>query len=473
MAKIFISFFNGITDFNNQNAMPCFYESFLSEFQKNGNDIFYYENKLWGKDFSQAPKNFINKIKKFNPDLIILFNNCCFDLSKYFDCPIIIWEVDSPIYFSNKKKISENPNRYIFVTAQTSSQKIIQNIFGADKKNICYLPFATSIMAENIPQTNNICFIGTKFASNNIVSGFMEKIPNTLEIEKYKEIYNFIEKNPFSKEIDVINKFNINSRKIKNNLSVREIVENISAKKRIQILSEISDLGLNIYGTKSWIHNLEYNPELILSYKDKLTYSIKHNQDIYNSSKIGININHVQAKTGFSWRVCDIMASNACLVTEPKEDLKILFPNIKIPTYTNKREAYDICKKILKEDNLRNEIVLSCQEIINKKYRFNNTIKDLEQILNINLFSKKNSIIIKLILEEENIISKKNINSNNEIKKIDNKTKNIFRIKTRSILMFYSTLMLINQIPIINKILIDRDTLLDKIKKTIESEKNN
>lgn len=465
MARILISFFNGITDFDNPNAMPCFYESFLSEFQKNGNDVLYYENKLWGKDFPQAPKSFVNKIKKFNPDLIILFNNCCFDLSKHFDCPILIWEVDSPIYFSNKKKISENPNRYIFITAQTASQKIIENVFGVNQKNIHHFPFATSIIAENIPQTNNICFIGTKFASNNAVSNFMSNTPNTLVIEKYKEIYNFIEKNPFSTETEIIDKFNIKSKKIKNGFSVREIVENISAKKRIQILSEISDLGLSIYGTRSWIDNLEYNPEIILSYKDKLVYSIKHNQNIYNSSKIGININHVQAKTGFSWRVCDIMASNACLVTEPKEDLKKLFPNIKIPTYTNKYEAYDVCKKILKEDNMRNEIVLSCQEIINKNYRFTNTIKNLEQVFCLSLIGKQKGNITKLSIEKRTILDKNAA--------IRNSKKSWLRLKTRSKLVAYSTLMSVNQIPFVNKLLIDRDTLFDKIKKTIEDDKYN
>jgi len=293
----------------------------------------------------------------------------------------------------------------------------------------------------------------------------MSNTPNTLVIEKYKEIYNFIEKNPFSTETEIIDKFNIKSKKIKNGFSVREIVENISAKKRIQILSEISDLGLSIYGTRSWIDNLEYNPEIILSYKDKLVYSIKHNQNIYNSSKIGININHVQAKTGFSWRVCDIMASNACLVTEPKEDLKKLFPNIKIPTYTNKYEAYDVCKKILKEDNMRNEIVLSCQEIINKNYRFTNTIKNLEQVFCLSLIGKQKGNITKLSIEKRTILDKNAA--------IRNSKKSWLRLKTRSKLVAYSTLMSVNQIPFVNKLLIDRDTLFDKIKKTIEDDKYN
>lgn len=468
MAKIFFSFFNGITDFNNPNAMPCFYESFLAEFKKTGNDILYYENKLWGQDFPQIPKKFIKKITDFNPDLIILFNNCCYDLSKYFKCPILIWEVDSPIYFSNKTIIKKNSNRYKFITAQTASQETIRDIFRVNQKNIFYLPFATSIIAENIPQTNNICFIGTKFISNNIPSNFMATNPKDYEIEKFKKILNYIEKDPFLTENKIINKFNIKSKKIINNLSVKKIVENVSAKKRVQVLSEISDLGLSIYGTKSWINNLEYQPEIILNYKNKSIYSIKHNQDIYNSSKIGININHVQAKTGFSWRVCDIMASNACLVTEPKKDLGLLFPNIPIPNYNNKHEAYEVCKKLLKENNLRKDIVLSCQEIIDKKYRFKHRLQDLEQITGIKLFSKNKGKIEKLEFTEKN-----NIFSTIQKNVIGDSKNNInIRLETRSKLIRYSSLMIANQIPFINKLLMDRTTILKNIQKTIKNEEN-
>jgi len=462
MSRIFVSFFNAIIDPNNKDAMPCFYDAFLNSLKNSGNDVLYYSNIFFNKNINKTPKDFLDKINIFNPDLIILFNNACFDISDEFDCPILIWEVDSYFYFSNIDKIKLNPNRYKYIVPQNISIEKIRDFFGVNSKNIYLLPPSSSVIAQKIKQKSNITFIGTKFGTNNIVSKFINSEPDENEIAQYKKILKYIEDYPFSTDKYILKNFKVNSDKIKKYLSIKNIVEDISAKNRIQTLSAVADLGLSIYGTESWKNNLEYNPELYLSYKNKLVYSLKHNQDIYNSSKIGININHVQAQDSFSFRVCDIMASNACLVTQPRKELNRLFPKIKIPTYNNPYEAYIVCKKLLNNTNLREDIVLSCQETIDNHYRFKHRIKDLEGITNIPLFSKNNGSLTKLVYKTnstttENVLFTKKIKTN-------------LRIKIRSKLMLYSILMFINQIPMINKILMSRGVILDKIKETIDNE---
>ena len=111
---------------------------------------------------------------------------------------------------------------------------------------------------------------------------------------------------------------------------------------------------------------------------NRKVYSIQHNQDIYNRSKIGINVSHLQATSGFPWRVMDIMASNACLVTDKHEDFKRLFGKIPIPTYDSASEAYMVCKELLKDEARRREIVMQCQEVINNNYRFKHLLPKLE-----------------------------------------------------------------------------------------------
>jgi hypothetical protein len=129
MAKIFISFFDGIIDPLNPNAMSCHYESILNEFKKHGNDILYFQHQVWGKDLGKTPKEFLQKVKKFNPELIILFDNRCYcDLYKFFDCPIIIWEADSCLYFANQNEIRNNPNRFHYIVCQTYLIKKIKEI---------------------------------------------------------------------------------------------------------------------------------------------------------------------------------------------------------------------------------------------------------------------------------------------------------------------------------------------------------
>lgn len=389
MAKVFMGFYNGVAIENDPSAMPCFYESFINELKKIGNEVLYCFHSDFSYPFNEpASPEFIQDLKNFNPDLIILFNNKFYDLSKDFDCPIVIYEVDSFLYYSNKQNLKNNPDRYKFIVPQSSSVKILNEELGIQKKNICYVPFFTSIMPENLSQSTNISFIGSKFdvfRRDTLYTRFMSTSPSETEIAQFKRVEECIKSDPFTTKEKIIKNLSLTSNKVINNIFIDHFLMMISNVKRIQTLSQIVDLGLDLYGSSNWITDLIYETDLVLSYKNKRVYSIKHNQDIYNGSKICININHIQAVTGFSWRVCDIMASNGCLVSEYKSDFDRLFPNVPIPTFTNRYEARELCVKLLSNDNMRKDIVSQCQEVINKKYRFNHFIKSIEAFLGINL----------------------------------------------------------------------------------------
>jgi len=88
--------------------------------------------------------------------------------------------------------------------------------------------------------------------------------------------------------------------------------------------------------------------ELVFAFDYTPVTSIKLTEKLLNSSKIGINLYHAQAVTGFSWRVADIMASNSCLISPNKQDLQKLNPYMKIPTFETPEEAREICKKTSK-----------------------------------------------------------------------------------------------------------------------------
>ena len=217
----------------------------------------------------------------------------------------------------------------------------------------------------------------------------MSSTPNEAEIEEFKKVLEYYAKQPFLTKEEIIQNLCIKSNKVIRYINPDILIWELSDTKRVRTLATVADLGLKIYGTPNWYKDLPYEPELTLSYINKYVYSLKHNQDIYNSSKIGININHLQAKSGFAWRVCDIMASNACLVTEYKPDIEKLFPKIPIPFFTNRFEAREQCIKLLKNENLRRDIVLSCQSVINEKYRFKHLIANIEDYLNISLHKEQ------------------------------------------------------------------------------------
>ena len=391
--------------------MPAFYESFINGLKNLGNDVLIYNQatiNTWGKNLEECPKNIADEIKNFSPDCAFLFNNSFYDISNIIDCPIIVYEVDTPMYYSNKNNLKANPNRYHFFVSQTESTRIIKEMYNVNEKNIVHMPFFTSMQAENLPIYKNICFIGSKFTDEDpIPYHHLQNKSNSKEIIKeYMNYYKQLEKNPYLEINDFRTKNHELINTIKNIINIEILIPYISDIKRIGILSEIADLGLQLYGTNNW-QKLQYYPQLTMSYQNKVIYSFKDNQDIYNSSKIGININHHQAVTGFSWRVCDIMATNCCLVSQYTSDLEKLFPHVDLPTFKNKYEAKEICKYLLENENKRKEIVRNSNDAINKKYRFKHLIKKIEEHININLSTpckQEKTCKIRVFLPKEKII---------------------------------------------------------------------
>ena len=163
----------------------------------------------------------------------------------------------------------------------------------------------------------------------------------------------------------------------------------VSGINRLRVLSELAPLGLEIRG-QYWLLNdptLAAFPEVLFSYSNRAVHSIEDSQDFFNSSKISLNTKHIQAKSGFSWRVCDILASNACLVSEYAADLTELgFTDV--PTFTTPYEAREQCKKLLENENLRKDIVAHSHELINKNHRFKHILPQIEDFTGVTLHSE-------------------------------------------------------------------------------------
>lgn len=367
--------------------MPCFYESFIKGLTEAGNEVmisaFSPQNVSW--ELPTPPKKIEQKVKKFSPDLVILFNNCGYQWEHVLDCPIVIYEVDSPLLYHNKQNLEKNASRFQFIVPQPSSLKILRSIYPSlPPSQTVYLPFFTSVQTEPVPQTDNISIICSLFGQSDLLGPFMKSSPTKEEILQYKKIWSIVEQNPFITPDNLFSLINSLSDKVKNATDIPDIILATSSSRRVQLLSSLTDLGLALYGTSNWT-DLPHEPELVMSYKNTPIHSLKQNQDVYNRSKIGININHIQAKTGFSWRVMDIMASNACLVTETQDIYQTLFPGIGIPQYKNRFEAREICQKLLREDSLREDITQSCQAVIEQKYRFPQLLDGMESFLNCTL----------------------------------------------------------------------------------------
>ena len=388
MKNIVISFFSGIKDPCCENPIVCFYETIIESLRKSGNNVFVYIASEFSGNFEEIPPDLLKELKEFNSDVFFLFNNNFFDISDKFDCPIVIWGVDAPMGYSNYEKLKKNSDRYKYIVYSERDVFFLVSKFFVQRNNILVSPVFTEIRAEDVEKRNNISFIGSKFIDLSVKTPwqrFMEEDPEEDEKSLYWRMVNYCRNDPYISKKDLFDLFSVQSDLIKKQFNISDVAFYLSDKNRVTVLASIADLGLDLYGTPNWILDRYNEPDLISCYVKKHVYSLKHNQDVYNSTRIGININHVWARDGLPWRVCDIMASSACLVSEYKDDLKKYFKNLKIPTFTNIYDARSLCIKLLKNENLRLDTVAACNEVIDKSYRFRHARENIEDFLNIDL----------------------------------------------------------------------------------------
>lgn len=384
MAKILVAFFNCMYSENDASAMPLFYEGFVKGLENAGNTVAVVSHPWFGVDFGEIDKELAQTIVDFSPDICFIFNNCFYDLSDVVTCPIVVFEVDSPLYFSNKNVLKSKPDRFFFFLIQSSSKDVLIEQYKVSTAHIFYVPSFSEVYADdNVKPQINISFIGSKFTrtNSNLFSRFLNCNPSEEEMNMWKKCLDEIKNNPQISVTDLVNKYMITSELIVSNLYVPEILQVLSEEKRISVLAAVAELGLDLYGTSNWRNEYFSHTELNCAYKDRKVYSIQHNQEILNVSKVGINVSHLQATSGFPWRIMDIMASNACLVTDYHSDFTHVFPELEkiLPVYNNGHEAYWICKDLIEDESRRKDIVYRCNEVINEKYRFVHLLKKMEE----------------------------------------------------------------------------------------------
>lgn len=381
MSRVLLAFYNGIYDEQNPRKIPCWYDGLVNGLEKCGHEVFLWQLSEFGSlntFFSEADKM---SIKAFEPELCLSFNNVLPDVTNVANCPVVTIIVDSAKYLSNVDLLK---NRIVGTFQEADISYLVEN-YQCSKKNIFLCSPYTEIKpdAAMIPSVN-ISFIGTRFGvPRSAEMGAFAS--NSESLEQYCRCLEYVKKNPLVNEENVLEECNVTSRDVIEKINVSDMLSLLSAEKRIRTLSAIIDLGLELYGTRSWLERYHFDSRINASYVDKEVFSVEHNQYIYNHSKIGINISHLQAVDGFPWRVLDIMSSNACLVTDWHDGFKKYFNGLDIPIYRDEFEAREVCKSLLTDEVARRQIVNECNNYTKKNFSLEKFLKQLQEVTGVNL----------------------------------------------------------------------------------------
>ena len=393
MAKIFVSLYNFGRHPEDYNMMPPFFESFLNGLKDAGNQVLCFQHKIYRREFiGRIPSRYRTKIMEFKPDLCILFNYSFWDISDLVDCPIIIYDTDSPLYFCHTDILKKKTDRFLFVAGQSDMPEVYRQMFSAREDQICHVPFFTAVQPDpDMEQTHTIGFLGANFSD--IGCGFIRKYidsnPSNEDRHAAAEVLAAFARHPFQDFESIYRDNKIIASTHFQCHDYKQAAIELSGINRLEVLNALTDLGLEIRG-KYWTRTImDAYPKVALAFDPAPIWGLKANQDFYNSNIISVNTTHIQDLSGFSFRVCDIMASNSCLVSEYRPDIVKLFPKAKIPTFTNAYEAREQCIRIMHNKNQRDDIIAASHEAIDASYRFRNVLEKLEDFTGLSLHNEE------------------------------------------------------------------------------------
>ena len=447
MANILISYFSDYGE--------AMYDAITEVLLKNGNNVFRFNinNPVvsitkWGGESLIKTKELLEKIKDFKPDIVFNFNNClpqnCYGILDE-KCKICAIDADAPeVAFWNKEMIKKHLGQILFLGLQSYSKTMYERYLDIklSDKNYLYFPPATIVKNEELNQDKNISFIGSNFYPLGIPMG------EDFFSQDGVELYNAFEKNYFL-TLDEAKKI------CKHTSNVEWLHENVrwcyAGQDRLRYMQQLTDLGFTFYGMRCWNRIAYYDFEIARCFDPTPKTTIEENQWVYNTSKISVNFSHPLAKSSFSWRVMDIMASNSCLLMEDKPDWRDLFEKylskdvLDTIIYKDRFDMREKAKKLLADNNLRQKCVKELNNAIEQNGRWEIRFKSLEKFLNIpllNLGEKGKLIRIERKEKQPDIKQETAITSC--------KKKKGLNLKKRVKLFAYLLLLAIWQIPILD-----------------------
>lgn len=338
-------------------------------------------------------------ILSHTPDIIISFNNqgVSEELLRKTDIPFFLFCSDNIPFIQCPHLASLFPTRYFILHHSSETLSQFRHTF-PDFPSERHIVFghASDLRARKYEQDIPVSFIGSMGnwdkSSVRYFQKMSEKTTKTPQLYPYdinelKEQYlqkldDFI-RDPLTPPTDNLPLW----EKITDMNFSQSLTLTATCQKRFEILNQLTDMGLKIFSYPQGMADvLSYSRELFRCYDFSLSVTLEDSEKNFNRSKISLNLPHAQAITGFSWRVCDILASNACLVSDKRKDLEELMrPYIKLPMYETAAEAKELIKKLLNDDVWRQDIVAASHKMVDENCRFERKILNIQNITGIKM----------------------------------------------------------------------------------------
>jgi hypothetical protein len=154
---------------------------------------------------------------------------------------------------------------------------------------------------------------------------------------------------------------------------------------RVAVVERLARHGLALYGNAGWRKLLTHNTAVLAALRSGPSPTSHADlQRIYNHSRIAINLpqSHV-ARDAVQYRVIDVMASNALMITQRSQtsDLYRVFgKDCPVPTYADLDELEALCVRYLTHEDERRALVERCNQAVASGFTFADRAADFLRI---------------------------------------------------------------------------------------------
>jgi spore maturation protein CgeB len=394
---------------NGKRTLQSPYNAIVDSIRKNGVDLkIIWTNELvppdadihaW--DCRHSEEKVLELISEVNPDFILSINNGGLSrrIRAGIKCPVIKWLFDDfpHLFFHNGVESIKDaivPGDIVLCYTNSLAMEVKQK-FPEVASNVFFVPHATDLSLFQKLQWQpkyNISFVGSflniDFFIRSILSAANSNpsVANSI-LSVLRELRNNYDCD-FEK---LVNDYNLNELVKERNLDwlhfKRLMSDVITTQDRLAGLASVSDLGLSLFGGKDWFGPLAFSDKLINCFQLEAVIDTQEKlTQVYQSSRIAIDLPNIQNRNSISNRVIDVMASGSLLITkyQEKSDMFLLFgKDCPVPMYKNNNHLHELCHYYLNNESERLEIVKKCNMLVKKIHSYDEQSKYILSLVNL------------------------------------------------------------------------------------------
>src|SRR5581483_11812238 len=250
------------------------------------------------------------------------------------------------------------------VVSASAMVRAIEARYPRLRGRVHYLPFATDrdfFKGVRGGQDINLAFVGTYFHTRPFVKLLKEHVKDRQTACALLDLAGKLERD-FGTDVSAL----LKQAKLEKVVAAGQMDASdfemaaanvMSMNKRIKYLDAIADMGLELWGTENWTEVADYSMPLLQRYRfGEFVKTREQLAAVYRRSRIAVDVPHVQAVGGLPYRVFDILASPALLITEYREDsdlFRLFGDDVPVPMYRDPVELRSLVRFYLDNEEAR------------------------------------------------------------------------------------------------------------------------